>query len=134
MPPCEYGQGIVKARLRGKHILLAGLFFSPNFGGKEWRKHPVNEFLAANPALAQYLIGALVAIVAFFVKRSFDNLTSAIQSLEKAINVGKVDIGELKDRMTEQETRCEMQRRQCPSNRIVYPSMKGNMVQGIESP
>ena len=63
----------------------------------------MNEFLAANPALAQYLIGALVAIVAFFVRRSFDNLTSAIQSLEKAINVGKVDIGELKDRMTEQE-------------------------------
>lgn len=94
----------------------------------------MNEFLAANPALAQYLIGALVAIVAFFVKRSFDNLTSAIQSLEKAINVGKVDIGELKDRMTEQETRCEMQRRQCPSNRTGYPSMKGNTVQDIESP
>lgn len=93
----------------------------------------MNEFLAANPALAQYLIGALVAIVAFFVKRSFDNLTSAIQSLEKAINVGKVDIGELKDRMTEQETRCEMQRRQCPSNWIVYPSIKGNSVRGVES-
>ena len=94
----------------------------------------MNEFLAANPALAQYLIGALVALVAFFVKRSFDNLTSAIQSLEKAINAGKADIGELRDRMTEQETRCEMQRKQCPSNRIAYPAMKENSVRGIEGP
>ncbi len=86
----------------------------------------MNEFLAANPALAQYLIGGLVAIVAFFVKRSFDNLTSAIQSLEKAISAGKADIGELKDRMTEQETRCEMQMKHCPVN---LPTMKGNMVQ-----
>lgn len=82
------------------------------------------QFIAANPAVAVFIIGALFTVIGtlisaliFFVKRSFDNLTTAIGALQSSLKEDKSDIGVLKDRMTEQETVCRMQRTHCPVDR-----------------
>lgn len=82
----------------------------------------MNEFIAANPAIAKWLLGILCGMIGylgyilfFFLKRSFDNLTNAITSLEGALAKDRQDIGALKDRMVKQETTCGMQRTLCPN-------------------
>jgi len=86
----------------------------------------MNEFIAGDPAVAIWLISILASLIGFlvygilfFVKRSFDNLTRAITSLEQRFDKGQTDIGFLKDRMATQEAICAMQRVNCPSRNIL---------------
>lgn len=81
------------------------------------------KFITDNPAFAMWLIsglgsfiGLLVGCILFFVKRSFDNLTTAIINLDSSIKEDRTDISGLKNRMQKQETTCEMQRSQCPNH------------------
>lgn len=91
----------------------------------------MNAFISANPAIVIFfitglfsIIGSMFAIIIYLVKRSVDNLTKAITSLEVALGVDRVDIGLLKDRMQKAETTCEMQRAQCPTRQGVYPAIQ----------
>lgn len=101
----------------------------------------MNEFVMAYPAIVLALvailcaaIGGLFSALLYFVKQSLDNLATAVKELRSSIQEGHEDIGTLKDRMTAQETVCEMQRANCPNLRINFPAPKANTDRHLKNP
>jgi len=71
-------------------------------------------FVTQYPEIVLGIIMMLLATVGWMVRDSFKNLTAAITSLQDMLKTINSEIGMLKDRMIKVETRCDMQRAQCP--------------------
>jgi hypothetical protein len=91
----------------------------------------MDTLLKSNPSLAISIIGILLCFIGLlfsilltFVKRTFEDLIRAINALEKAVIDSREDIGSIKDRLAILETTCEMQRANCPNQRISFPALK----------